>query len=357
MAAITLTNLSKAFGSVEVLRDIDLTIEDKEFCVLVGPSGCGKSTLLRLIAGLEEVQAGTIEIGGDVVNDMRPRDRNLAMVFQSYALYPHKTVKENLSFSLKMHGYKKNAIEERVQKVAETLGLDILLGRRPGQLSGGQRQRVAMGRAMVRDPGVFLFDEPLSNLDAKLRVQMRTEIRDLHQRIGATSVYVTHDQIEAMTMADRIVIMNNGVIEQSGQPLELFDNPVNIFVATFLGAPTINLFEGRVMNDKGVLGVRLVDGSLIAVPDIPASLEDASLLLGVRPNHLEIDPENGPIIATVKVVEPTGVETFVFSEFEGQELACQVARNAAPKQKEKIRLSPSKEGILLFDKNSGERIR
>jgi multiple sugar transport system ATP-binding protein len=356
MAAITLTNLFKSFGPVEVLKDINLSIADKEFCVLVGPSGCGKSTLLRMIAGLEEVQAGTIEIGGETVNDMRPRDRNLAMVFQGYALYPHKTVKENLSFSLKMHKYKKDEIETRVQKVAETLGLDVLLGRRPGQLSGGQRQRVAMGRAMVRDPSVFLFDEPLSNLDAKLRVQMRTEIRDLHQRIGATSVYVTHDQIEAMTMADRIVIMNNGVIEQVGPPLELFDNPANVFVATFLGAPSINLLEGKVVSDGEKLGVRLVDGSFISVPDIKSPLEDTSVLMGVRPHHLVVDPENGPIQATVKVVEPTGVETFVFSEFKGQEIACQVVRQAAPKQKDKIRLSPTKEGILLFDKTSGERV-
>ena len=225
MAAITLTNVSKSFGSVEVLKDINLTIADQEFCVLVGPSGCGKSTLLRLIAGLEEVEDGTIEIGGDVVNDLRPRDRNLAMVFQSYALYPHKTVRENLSFSLKMHRYRRDQIDRRVGSVAETLGLDTLMDRHPEQLSGGQRQRVAMGRAMVRDPGVFLFDEPLSNLDAKLRVQMRTEIRDLHQRINATSVYVTHDQIEAMTMADRIVVMNNGVIEQSGTPLKPLRRP------------------------------------------------------------------------------------------------------------------------------------
>lgn len=357
MAAIVLTNLCKSFGPVEVLKDINLTIDDQEFCVLVGPSGCGKSTLLRMIAGLEEVQAGAIEIGGEVVNDMRPRDRNLAMVFQSYALYPHKTVKDNLSFSLKMHRYKKDEIETRVNKVAETLGLDELLGRRPGQLSGGQRQRVAMGRAMVRDPGVFLFDEPLSNLDAKLRVQMRTEIRDLHQRIGATSVYVTHDQIEAMTMADRIVVMNNGVIEQSGPPLELFDEPSNVFVATFLGAPSINLLESRVVSNEGKLAVQLVNGSLIDVPDIPVSLEGTSVLLGVRPHHLEIDPDNGPISATVKVVEPTGVETFVFAEFEGQELACQVVRQEAPKPKDKIRLSPVTEGILLFDKSSGDRVR
>ncbi len=356
MAAITLTNLSKAFGPVKVLKDINLTIADQEFCVLVGPSGCGKSTLLRMIAGLEEVQAGTIELGGEIVNDLRPRDRNLAMVFQSYALYPHKTVKENLSFSLKMHKYKKDEIDTRVQKVAETLGLDVLLGRRPGQLSGGQRQRVAMGRAMVRDPGVFLFDEPLSNLDAKLRVQMRTEIRDLHQRIGATSVYVTHDQIEAMTMADRIVIMNNGVIEQAGPPLELFDNPANIFVATFLGAPSINLFEGRVIANQGTSAVRLVDGSLIPLPEFASSLHDAAVFLGVRPHHLQVDPDNGPIKATVKVIEPTGVETFVFSDFAGQEIACQVVRQAAPKQKDKIRLSVVTEGILLFDMATGERL-
>ena len=356
MAEIKLKNLSKAFGVVEVLRDIDLTISDQEFCVPVGPSGCGKSTLLRMIAGLEEVRRGTVEIGGKVVNDLPPRDRNLAMVFQSYALYPHKTVRQNLGFSLKMHSYKKAEIVGRVDSVAETLGLDVLMDRRPGQLSGGQRQRVAMGRAMVRDPSVFLFDEPLSNLDAKLRVQMRTEIRDLHQRIGATSVYVTHDQVEAMTMADRIVVMNNGVIEQAGPPLELFDSPTNLFVAAFLGAPSINLIECRVVAEGGTLAARLVDGSMIDLPDVLPSLEGASLRMGIRPHHLVVDPEHGPIRATVKVVEPTGVETFFFSEFEGQEIACQVARQVAPSQKQKIRLTPAKEGILLFDKASGKRV-
>ena len=356
VAAITLTNLSKSFGPVEVLKDINLTISDEEFCVLVGPSGCGKSTLLRLIAGLEEVDVGTIEIGGDVVNDLRPGDRNVAMVFQSYALYPHKTVRENLSFSLKMHRYRPDQIEQRVRTVAETLGLDVLMDRHPGQLSGGQRQRVAMGRAMVRDPGVFLFDEPLSNLDAKLRVQMRTEIRHLHQRINATSVYVTHDQIEAMTMADRIVVMNNGVIEQSGAPLELFDDPANVFVATFLGAPSINLLDGRVVGREGELSVRLFDGSVVPVPDLPASLADATVLLGVRPHQLEIDEQGGPIRATVKVVEPTGVETFIFSDFEGQEVACQMPRRVAPGQDDAIRLSPSPGAILLFDKETGVRL-
>ncbi len=356
VAAITLTNLSKSFGSVEVLKDINLTISDQEFCVLVGPSGCGKSTLLRMIAGLEEVEVGTIEIGGDVVNDLRPRDRNLAMVFQSYALYPHKTVRENLSFSLKMHRYKRDQIERRVRGIAETLGLDTLMDRYPEQLSGGQRQRVAMGRAMVRDPGVFLFDEPLSNLDAKLRVQMRTEIRELHQRINATSVYVTHDQIEAMTMADRIVVMNNGVVEQSGAPLDLFDDPANVFVATFLGAPSINLLDGRLVGREGDLSVRLADGGMIPVPGLPPSLVDASVLLGVRPHQLEVDEENGLIRATVKVVEPTGVETFIFSDFEGQEIACQMPRRVAPRPKDEIRLSPSCDAILLFDKETGDRV-
>ena len=356
MAAITLTDLSKSFGPVGVLKDINLTISDQEFCVLVGPSGCGKSTLLRLIAGLEEVDVGTIEIGGDVVNDLRPGDRNVAMVFQSYALYPHKTVRENLSFSLKMHRYKQEQIGQRVRTVAQTLGLDTLMDRHPGQLSGGQRQRVAMGRAMVRDPGVFLFDEPLSNLDAKLRVQMRTEIRHLHQRINATSVYVTHDQIEAMTMADRIVVMNNGVIEQSGAPLELFDDPTNVFVATFLGAPSINLLDGHVVEREGNLSVRLFDGSMIPVPNLAPSLLDTTVLLGVRPHQLEIDEENGPIRATVKVVEPTGVETFIFSDFEGREVACQMPRRVAPRQNDAIRLSPSRDAILLFDGKSGERV-
>ena len=352
MAAITLTNLSKSFGSVEVLKDISLTIADQEFCVLVGPSGCGKSTLLRLIAGLEEVEVGTIEIGGDVVNDMRPRDRNLAMVFQSYALYPHKTVRENLSFSLKMHRYRRDQIEQRVGSVAGTPRPRHPAGPAPRTAFRRTAPTVAMGRAMVRDPGVFLFDEPLSNLDAKLRVQMRTEIRDLHQRINATSVYVTHDQIEAMTMADRIVVMNHGVIEQSGAPLDLYDDPANVFVATFLGAPSINLLDGQVVGREGGFAVRLAGGGTIPVPGLAPSLADASVLLGVRPHQLEVDEENGPIRATVNVVEPTGVETFVFSDFEGQEIACpDAAPHGAPTERRDSPVAELRRGPALRQGN------
>src|ERR671938_185776 len=246
MAAVDVRQVEKFFGTVQVLHGVSVDIPDGEFVVLVGPSGCGKSTLLRMIAGLEEISRGEIAIGDRVVNNVPPKDRDIAMVFQNYALYPHMTVKENMAFSLKLARAPNNVIDERVGKAAEILGLGQLLDRYPRQLSGGQRQRVAMGRAIVRDPQVFLFDEPLSNLDAKLRVAMRTEIKELHQRLGTTSVYVTHDQIEAMTMADRIVVMHDGHVEQIGTPLDLYDRPDNVFVAGFIGSPAMNLLPGKI---------------------------------------------------------------------------------------------------------------
>src|SRR6478672_12776246 len=246
MAAVNITGVHKWFGSTHVIRGVDVAIADGEFCVLVGPSGCGKSTLLRMIAGLEEITDGEIAIGGRVVNRVQPKERDIAMVFQNYALYPHMTVRENMSFALKLAKRGSADIEQRVARAAGILGLAPYLDRYPRQLSGGQRQRVAMGRAIVRDPQVFLFDEPLSNLDAKLRVQMRTEIKELHQRLKTTSIYVTHDQIEAMTMADRIVVMRDGIVEQSGSPLELYDRPANIFVAGFIGSPAMNLIKGKI---------------------------------------------------------------------------------------------------------------
>ena len=250
MAGVRIENVEKSFGAVKVIRNVNIVAEDGEFVVLVGPSGCGKSTLLRMIAGLEEITSGRIKIGERVVNNLNPKDRDIAMVFQNYALYPHMTVRENMEFSLVLRGFVKSEREARVNRAASILGVTELLGRRPGQLSGGQRQRVAMGRAIVRDPQVFLFDEPLSNLDAKLRVQMRGEIRELHRRLGTTCIYVTHDQIEAMTMADRIVVMHDGVVEQAGPPLELYDRPANLFVASFLGSPAMNFIAGR-LNGNG----------------------------------------------------------------------------------------------------------
>src|SRR3954466_11135948 len=251
MASVTLRGVRKLFGSTEVVHGVDVTVDDGEFCVLVGPSGCGKSTLLRMIAGLEEISGGTVNIGGRVVNSVPPKERDIAMVFQNYALYPHMTVFDNMAFSLKLAGEPKEAMRQRVMEAAHILGLVDYLERYPRQLSGGQRQRVAMGRAIVRKPQVFLFDEPLSNLDAKLRVAMRTEIKALHQRLTTTSIYVTHDQIEAMTMADRIVVMNAGKVEQIGSPLDLYDNPVNLFVAGFIGSPAMNFVKGKV-NGGGI---------------------------------------------------------------------------------------------------------
>lgn len=355
MAKIDLSKLCKNFGTLKVLEDINLSIKDKEFCVLVGPSGCGKSTLLRMIAGLESVTSGAILLNDEDVTTKRPGERDLAMVFQSYALYPHKTVRDNLGFSLKMHRYSKVDSETRINTVAKTLGLDVLLHRFPAQLSGGQRQRVAMGRAMVRDPGVFLFDEPLSNLDAKLRVHMRTEIRDLHQRIGATTVYVTHDQVEAMTMADRIIVLNDGKIEQSGPPLELFDNPANIFVAGFLGSPAINLLNGTVMKANKKLVAKLDHGGEVEVEGLTDSLLGAKVTLGVRPHNLSVSSD-GPIHASVKVVEPTGVETIVSARYGDQEIVCQLLRQSVPKPNEPIQFSADPTKILLFDSISGARL-
>ncbi|MDK1491908.1 sn-glycerol-3-phosphate ABC transporter ATP-binding protein UgpC [Sinorhizobium sp. 7-81] len=303
MASVTIEQVRKQYGAVPVIHGVSMDIEDGEFVTLVGPSGCGKSTLLRMLAGLEDISGGEIRIGGRVVNDVAPKERDIAMVFQSYALYPHMTVAENMGFALKLKGEGKAAIETRVREAADILALGPLLDRLPKQLSGGQRQRVAMGRAIVRHPQVFLFDEPLSNLDAKLRVTMRAEIKDLHQRLKTTTVYVTHDQIEAMTMADRIVVMRGGNVEQIGKPLELYDRPANTFVATFIGSPAMNLFEGAIMNGEFV-----VDGT-IALPLPPGYRGEAPKVYGIRPEHLVIAESGVP--ATVFVVEPTGAETHV----------------------------------------------
>ena len=293
MAAVNITGVHKWFGTTHVIRGVDVGIADGEFCVLVGPSGCGKSTLLRMIAGLEEITEGEIAIGGKVVNRVQPKERDIAMVFQNYALYPHMTVRDNMSFALKLAKRGSTDIAERVSRAAEILGLGALLDRYPRQLSGGQRQRVAMGRAIVRDPQVFLFDEPLSNLDAKLRVQMRTEIKELHQRLKTTSIYVTHDQIEAMTMADRIVVMRDGIVEQIGTPLTLYDTPVNTFVAAFIGSPAMNLVPGIARIDGAAPGVEFDGGVVLPLPAAARPANGQRVLYGMRPEHCMVAQNAG----------------------------------------------------------------
>src|SRR5450830_1883710 len=290
MASVQIRGIKKQFGSTQVIRGVDIDIPDGQFAVLVGPSGCGKSTLLRMLAGLEEITQGEIAIDGRVVNNVQPKERDIAMVFQNYALYPHMTVKDNMAFSLMLAKVDKNAIAERVNRAADILGLGELLERFPRQLSGGQRQRVAMGRAIVRNPQVFLFDEPLSNLDAKLRVQMRAEIKELHQRLKTTSVYVTHDQIDAMTMADQIVVMRDGLVEQRGRPLELYDHPDNLFVAGFIGSPAMNFIPATLRRSGDRAEVEFADGSRVAAPlNSVGGVDGQPVTYGVRPEHLRID--------------------------------------------------------------------
>jgi multiple sugar transport system ATP-binding protein len=326
MASVTLSAVRKSFGSTEVVHGVDIGVEDGEFCVLVGPSGCGKSTLLRMIAGLEEISGGRIAIGERVVNGVAPKERDIAMVFQNYALYPHMSVYDNMAFSLMLAGESRKQTRIRVEEAALILGLEQYLQRYPRQLSGGQRQRVAMGRAIVRKPQVFLFDEPLSNLDAKLRVAMRTEIRALHQRLRTTSVYVTHDQIEAMTMADKIVVMNAGRVEQVGSPLELYDDPANLFVAGFIGSPAMNF--------------------------LPERRNGRDVLLGVRPEHLDIADDG--LRAEVVVVEPTGADTQIFCKVDGVDVTAVVRERHAFHPGEAVRLKPRH--TFLFDQASGKRL-
>jgi multiple sugar transport system ATP-binding protein len=354
MAAITLEGVHKSYGSVPVIHGVDIDIADGEFVVLVGPSGCGKSTLLRMVAGLEPITGGNLRIGGRVVNDLAPKDRDIAMVFQSYALYPHMTVAQNMGFSLKLRGTDKAEIDRRVQHAARILALEPYLDRRPRQLSGGQRQRVAMGRAIVRDPQVFLFDEPLSNLDAKLRVQMRGEIKALHQQLGITTVYVTHDQTEAMTMADRIVVMNGGNVEQSGAPLELYDRPANVFVAGFLGSPAMNFIPGTlVIEDRP--GLRTKDGSTIEVRPFPADLAGRDVIFGIRPEDIEIVADGG-VEATVGIVEPTGAESLVTARAFDQDLTLLVRERTDFAPGQSLRLALSAERSHFFDAEHGLRL-
>ncbi len=350
MATVSIRGVRKSFGSTPILHGVDIEIDDGEFTVLVGPSGCGKSTLLRMIAGLEEIDAGEVAIGGRVVNKVPPKQRDIAMVFQNYALYPHMTVRDNMAFSLKLARAPQAAMDERVNRAASILGLAGLLDRYPRQLSGGQRQRVAMGRAIVRDPQVFLFDEPLSNLDAKLRVQTRAELKDLHQRLRTTTIYVTHDQIEAMTMADKIVVMNGGRVEQIGSPLDLYDHPANQFVAGFIGSPAMNFLPGTVEHG----GFRAENGSLWP---LPANTQPGTrpAIYGVRPEHLQLAHEGG-VPLMVQVVEPTGSETQVHGRL--GDLAVMGAFRervmVAPGQPIAVTADPAL--IHLFDRETGTRL-
>jgi multiple sugar transport system ATP-binding protein len=357
MAAVEIRDVRKAFGPVEVIHGVDVSIGDAEFVVLVGPSGCGKSTLLRMIAGLENISGGEIAIGGRVVNRLPPKERDIAMVFQNYALYPHMTVRDNMAFSLKLRRADAAAIAERVKRASDILKLSALLDRYPRQLSGGQRQRVAMGRAIVRDPQVFLFDEPLSNLDAKLRVQMRTEIKALHQRLRTTSIYVTHDQVEAMTMADRIVVMHDGRVEQIGTPLELYDRPVNLFVAGFIGSPAMNFIEGRVKREGNGAVVEAADGTRLALAPAAARHDGRSVVYGVRPEHLELarDGEGGTP-AMVQVVEPTGPDTYIYADLARTQLCAVFAERHDFASGATIRLRPRVDLVHLFDAGSGRKL-
>ncbi|AZO47823.1 MAG: sn-glycerol-3-phosphate ABC transporter ATP-binding protein UgpC [Mesorhizobium sp.] len=353
MASVAIADVYKSFGSVEILHGVSVDIEDGEFVTLVGPSGCGKSTLLRMIAGLEKISRGQIAIGERVVNNVAPKERDVAMVFQNYALYPHMTVAENMAFSLMLKGVSKAESEAGVRRAAEILGLVPLLSRYPRQLSGGQRQRVAMGRAIVRNPAVFLFDEPLSNLDAKLRVQMRAEIKELHQRLKTTTVYVTHDQIEAMTMADKIVVMHDGLVEQIGPPLELYDRPNNLFVASFIGSPAMNLLKGGLATDgsPSFRGAGEISVPLAATPSIS---NGEPVVLGIRPEHLRLSDAGIPV--TVAVVEPTGSEVQLIGRTEGgEEIVANFRERHSFTPGETVRLSAEPGLIHLFHGETGKR--
>src|SRR5215217_5537212 len=351
MSSVQIRDVRKSFGNFEVLHGVSIPIEDGEFVVLVGPSGCGKSTLLRMLAGLENITSGTISIGDRVVNNVQPKERDIAMVFQNYALYPHMTVADNMGFSLKLRGAKQQEISTGVNRAAEILALTPLLQRYPRQLSGGQRQRVAMGRAIVRDPQVFLFDEPLSNLDAKLRVSMRGEIKALHQRLSTTTVYATHDQIEAMTMADKIVVMHDGIVEQIGAPLDLYDRPDNLFVAGFIGSPAMNFVKGRLEGG----GFVAPGGLRLPLRSAPAASDGKPAIYGIRPEHFRLTPDGIPV--EVVVVEPTGSETQVVARSDGQEMIAIFRERVMAKPGETIRVAPDPALVHLFDEASGRRLQ
>jgi len=370
VSSLTIKDVYKSFGQVEVLKDISLDIQSGEFLVLVGPSGCGKSTLLNLIAGLETVTRGEVFIGDTMVNDVSPKDRDIAMVFQTYALYPNMTVRRNISFGLEMRKVPKDEIDQIVEKVAGILQIEKLLDRKPAQLSGGQRQRVAMGRALARSPSIFLFDEPLSNLDAKLRVEMRTEIKLLHQRLGVTTVYVTHDQIEAMTLADRIAIMKEGTIQQFDTPRNAYRDPANLFVAGFIGSPSMNFIPSQVVTVDNGQGVVLDAGGgrRYIFPASPgngalAQWVGREVLLGIRPEHLsdslpdmDEDSHVHELECEVMVVEPTGADTIVFVRINGVEVTCRVHPDSAGKVGEIMKFVTDLSRVFFFDPVTGERI-
>lgn len=355
MSAIKLRHLVKHYDNRKILHGIDLDVNDGEFVALVGPSGCGKSTLLRTIAGLEPMSSGTITLGQRVLNDVAPKDRDMAMVFQNYALYPHMTVRENLGFALKIKGVDKHTRTQRVAQIAATLGLEQELDRYPRQLSGGQRQRVAMGRAIVRQPSAFLFDEPLSNLDAKLRIQMRTEIKALHQKLRATTIYVTHDQVEAMTMADRIVVLRNGTIEQQGTPLQLYDRPVNAFVAGFIGSPAMNLIQGTLHLGEHPC-VQSEDGFQLPVSPVPSTVQSGQpVIYGIRPEHVHIVSGEG-VEARVTVVEPTGAETHVAARLGSTPLLISLRDRFTQVPDSPLAIMPDIGQVHLFDAATGNRL-
>ena len=350
MGSLSIKNIRKSFGPVEVLKDINLDVSDGEFVIFVGPSGCGKSTLLRIIAGLEDSTSGSVLIDGAPVDTVPPAKRGIAMVFQTYALYPHLTVRDNMGLGLKQAGTPRDEIETRVAEAARMLSLGDYLKRRPAELSGGQRQRVAIGRAVVREPKLFLFDEPLSNLDAKLRVQMRTEIKELHQRLKTTTVFVTHDQVEAMTMADKIVVMHDGIVEQIGTPLELYDSPKNLFVAAFIGSPGMNLIKGTAKSG----GTVDAGGANLVMPGKHDVSDGQPIVYGIRPEHLDLADDG--MAATVAVVEPTGAETHVLMRIGESEITAVFRDRHNFKPGQTVHLKPRPEHAHLFDSSSGSRV-
>ena len=355
MAKVTLKNVNKVYDpDIHVVKDANLEIQDKEFMVFVGPSGCGKSTTLRMIAGLEEITSGEVSIGDKVVNDVLPKDRDIAMVFQNYALYPHMSVYDNMAFGLKLRKFSKNEIDTRVQEAAEILGLKEYLHRKPKALSGGQRQRVAVGRAIVRHPKVFLFDEPLSNLDAKLRVQMRSEIGKLHQRLETTMIYVTHDQTEAMTMGDRITVLKDGYIQQVDTPLNLYDKPVNVFVAGFIGSPAMNFVKGKIINENGLKFV--AEEMTISIPESYNKYLDAyinkEVIFGTRPEHILVTEAAGDFAAKVEVVEPMGNEVIIYFNIQDKNFLIRSNTRELPHYGDKLNLTVDKGHMHFFDAES-----
>ena len=365
MATLELRNVNKSYGSglADTLKCIDLQIDDGEFLILVGPSGCGKSTLMNCIAGLENISQGEILVDGVDISGMSPKDRDIAMVFQSYALYPTMSVRDNIAFGLKMRKMAPAAIDEEVTRVARMLQIEHLLARKPGQLSGGQQQRVAMGRALARRPKIYLFDEPLSNLDAKLRVEMRTEIKLMHQRLKTTTVYVTHDQIEAMTLGDKVAVMKEGVIQQFGTPQQIYNEPANLFVASFMGSPPMNFVPVQLQQRDGQFWAGLVSSAgrcELPLGQLPAGSEARQLLLGIRPEQVQLASAGavqGVLPAAVEVLEPTGPDTLVFVEVNGSKLCCRLAPDQAPPVGQSLNLQIDAARALLFDAESGERVR